>query len=80
MVIILNNARRVRLKNAVKYLEMAGEIVSSVSDIENDIVDNVPENLQSSDRYDMMVSCAESLEDAYEKLSVVINIIQNACK
>lgn len=47
----MNNKRRSTLNDALKLLEEASNIVSQVLDEEQDSFDNIPENLQDSDRY-----------------------------
>ena len=50
----MNNKRRDLLKLAVQLLERASGYVSQALDAEQDCLDNMPENLQSSERYEKM--------------------------
>lgn len=67
----MNNKKRILLKTAVGFLEKAEEIVERVSDDEQDCLDNMPENLQSSEKY-------ERMEDVIDNLDVVMGHIDNA--
>ncbi len=48
----MNNKRRERLRNALKMLDSVVGIVESVCDEEQDCIDNCPENLQNTDRFE----------------------------
>lgn len=50
------------------YLERASGIVSKVLEEEEDCLDNMPENLQMSEKYEMMESAIDRLEDAIEQI------------
>lgn len=60
--------RRERLRGALKLLDSAAHIVDSVCDKEQDCVDNYPENLQGTERFEQMESAVDSLNDALEKI------------
>lgn len=64
----MNNKRRESLKDAKMYLERASNIVSRVLDEEQDCLDNMPENLQSSERYERMEAAIDKLEEAIEQI------------
>ena len=50
----MNKHRRNKLSEAIGYLDNALQIISDVRDDEQDALDNIPENLQQSDRYSDM--------------------------
>lgn len=50
----MNRVRRELLKTANNYLEKASDLVSTALDQESDCLDNMPENLEASDRYEKM--------------------------
>jgi hypothetical protein len=50
----MNNTKRDKLKTVRNLLNQASNIVSEVLDDEQDCLDNMPENLQYSDRYERM--------------------------
>lgn len=64
----MNDARRKRLREAIMYLDNAASIVDGVCDSEQDSVDNMPENLQGTERFERMEDAVENLNDALEKL------------
>jgi len=68
---IINNKRRATLGKVLNYLERASEIVSDVQDEEEESMDNMPENLQNSYRY-------EKMEEAVDFLSDIVTSIDNA--
>ena len=74
----MNKARREKLKTAVGFLEIASGIVSSVQDAESDSVENVPENLQGSDRYSRMEEICEDLDEAVSNIDDAISKIESS--
>lgn len=75
----MNNKRRQELKKAISFLDKASEIVSEVLDQEEDSIDNIPENLQSSERYESMENVIEHLEEAENLLDEARDSINEAC-
>lgn len=74
----MNETRRRRLREAIRYLNNAASIVDGVCDLEQDCVDNTPENLQSSERFERMEDAVDNLSDALEKLEEAKDHIQSA--
>lgn len=74
----MNEKRRGRLKDALKMLSNAASIVESVCDSEQDCIDNYPENLQSTERFEHMESAVDSLNDALEKIDDAKGHIESA--
>lgn len=64
----MNAERRNRLRNAIRMLTSVAHIIESVCDKEEDCMDNYPENLQSTDRFEQMETAVDSLNGALEKL------------
>lgn len=64
----MNNKRRGILKEAGRLLERATSIVSTILDEEQDCLDNIPENLQVSEKYERMEDVIDKLEDAIEQM------------
>lgn len=60
----MNNKRREILRNAVRFLDSASNLISNALEQEEDCLDNMPENLQMSDRYEAMEAAIDHLEDA----------------
>ncbi len=74
----MNAKRRERLRGALKLLDSAAHIVDSVCDKEQDCVDNYPENLQGTERFEQMETAVDNLNDAAEKIEEVKESIQMA--
>ena len=50
----MNRGRRSSLKEATSLLDRAISLISDARDEEQDCLDNLPENLQNSERYESM--------------------------
>lgn len=74
----MNNARRDRLKDAIQLLNNATSIVDDVADKEGDAMDNMPENLQESERFSAMEEAVDLLNDATESIGEAIELIGQA--
>lgn len=64
----MNNKRRELLKSAVILLDRASGIVNNALEQEQDCLDNMPENLQMSERYENMEAAVDYLEEAASHL------------
>lgn len=64
----MNKLRRSKLSEAIVHLDSAIQIISDVRDDEQDAMDNIPENLQSSDMYNDMENAVDTMEDAIDEL------------
>ena len=76
----MNEAKRKTLRDAIQLLGRVIAIVESVCDKEQDAVDNYPENLQDTDRYEAMENAVENLNDAAEKLEEARGYIEAAVR
>lgn len=74
----MNNARREKLRGAVARLSDVHSIVDSVCDKELDCMDNMPENLQYTERFEHMEDAVDDLNEALEKLDEAKDHIQAA--
>jgi len=74
----LNKEKRNDLSTARELLDRAKGIVSSVRDREQDCLDNMPENLEGSERYSTMESAIDSLDDAIDKIEEAQDSIDEA--
>ncbi len=63
-----NNRRTMILKTAIPLLDRAYDVVYGVLDGEQDALDNIPENLQSSSRYEKIEDAISSLEEAMDNI------------
>ncbi len=73
----MNDKRRGHLKDALKMLSGAAAIVNSVCDSEQDCLDNYPENLQNTERFENMEASVDNLNDALEKIDEAKEHIQS---
>ena len=67
----MNNRKRGLLKESKMLLDRASDLISKVLEEEENCLDNMPENLQTSENY-------ERIEDAIDKLESAIEHIDNA--
>lgn len=64
----MNKKRRELLKTARPFLTQAANIIERAAEQESDCLDNVPESLQDTDRYESMERAVENLEAALEHI------------
>lgn len=74
----MNNKRRALLQKAIATLDSASGYVSTVLDEEQDSFDNMPENLESSDRYIKMETAIDKLEEAIEQIDSAKECLEEA--
>lgn len=71
----MNNRKRDRLKTAMKMLEEASNIIDAVREEEEEALENLPENLQDSERYESMENNVERLQDSIESIEQLVESI-----
>ena len=64
----MNNGKRELLRKSLTMISGAIELVSGVLYDERDCLDNIPENLSGSERYQMMETAIDNLENAIDYL------------
>ena len=64
----MNNGKRELLRKSLTMVGGAIELVSGVLYDERDALDNIPENLSGSERYQMMETAIDNLENAIDYL------------
>lgn len=74
----MNNTRRKDLNRILEELYSALQSLESTRDEEQECFENIPENLQGSEKYDNAESCVSYLDDACEGLNEIISNIENA--
>lgn len=72
----MNNKRRARLHNIINSIERISEQISFIADEELDSLENMPENLSDSERFERMEDNADKLNDAYVQLDSVAELIR----
>ena len=75
----MDKARREKLRDALRYLSNVILIVDQVCEKEEDCVENYPENLMGSERFEKMEDAVENLNEAMERLDEAKGFIQAAC-
>ncbi len=74
----MNNKRRDLLRLAISSLEQASEYISRALDQEQDCLDNMPENLQYSERYEKMENIISHLEESIESIDEAKTSVEEA--
>ena len=64
----MDNERRKTLREVSRVLSSAASTVERICERESDCLDNYPENLQGTDRYEKMEQAVDNLTEASEKL------------
>jgi hypothetical protein len=71
----LNKSRRTTIASASSLLDRARSIIEQVLQQEQYAMENVPENLQESERYASMEDCVDAMEDAIESIREAVRIL-----
>jgi len=71
----MNEDRRNAIKKAKLLLEESYNILNNVLDSEGEAMNNVPENLQFSNKYENMEQNVDALDDAISLIDDAINSI-----
>jgi len=74
----MNRDRRKMLNQAVLLINQAYRIVDNARDQEQDCLDNMPENLEYSYRYEKMEEAVDNLTDAVSGIEEVLEKIGDA--
>lgn len=74
----MNKKRRELLKSAMPFLTHAASIIEQAAEQESDCLDNMPESLQDTDRYEKMERAVENLEAALEHIENAQDCISEA--
>lgn len=74
----MNKKKRASLSSAVQMLEQAKNIVEDVAFDEQDAMDNFPENMQTSDKYEAMEDAVDKMEDAEQEIESAIDALNEA--
>lgn len=74
----MNKERRGSLKEATALLDQAADIITVARDDEQYCLDNLPENLQNSERYENMEKAVDDLEEALDRIDDVKSCISEA--
>lgn len=76
----MNDKKRSKIAKAVSLLEAALSIVEVVRDEEQDCFNNMPENLESSYRYEKMENAVDRLDDAVSSIEEARDALEEAAE
>lgn len=68
----MNLRRKREILKIQKELKSALERLEEIKELEEEARENMPENLQGSDRYEASEEASENLDDAYNELETAI--------
>lgn len=74
----MNEKKRDKLRDALTHITAAAALVDIVKTREEISIENTPENLQGTAKYDAMEEAVESMEDACDKLDEAKELIECA--
>lgn len=74
----MNNPRRKALQDLYNIILEAKEKLETVRDEEDEYKENIPENLQGSERYERAEAAVDSLADAIYSLEEALDSIEEA--
>lgn len=74
----MNKKRRDLIASAKPFLSKAAAIIEMAAEQESDCMDNIPESLQSTDRYEKMERAVDNLESALEHIESASECIDEA--
>ncbi len=74
----MNRTRRKCLANLSELLEELRISVETLRDEEQEYMDNMPENLQGSERYEVAEAAISNLDDAMDSIGDAISSIEEA--
>lgn len=74
----MNRERRKNIQSIIDQLEKLSGAIEEIQYEEEEYRDNIPENLQSSERYEVADEAVSSLESAISSLEEVIASLEEA--
>lgn len=76
----MNKARRKALDEVISKIEEAKELLENLQAEEEEYRDNMPENLQGSERYEAADAAVDNMSSAVDALDEAISSIESAQK
>ena len=73
----MNKARRSRVRAVVSTLTPLIDEIEDIRSEEEDVLENTPENLQGSYRYEETEECVDALSEAASNLQSVVESLEN---
>ena len=76
----MNSPRRKELKKIYDLISEAKNRLEIVKDEEEEYKDNMPENLQFSEKYEKSEEIVDNLDEAIDELDSILETIEEACE
>lgn len=76
----MNKQRRQEIQNIINSIEAIRPDIESVLNDEREYRDNMPENLQSSEKYDIADAAVDNLESATEAIESLVEYLSAAAE
>jgi hypothetical protein len=74
----MNKQRRKEIEDIIADLYILQERIETVKDEEEDYLYNIPENLQSSERYTKAQDNVDNLDSAYDAIDEIVSYLDTA--
>ena len=74
----MNKIRRKALNSIIEQLQEIQSNIEEIMDEEMEYKDNMPENLQTSERYEKSEEACSAMQDAIAEIDVVIDYLNTA--
>ncbi len=74
----MNKIRRKSLRDIIDQLEELRDALDTLKEEEEEYRDNIPENMQGSERYEIAEAACDNLDSAVDSLDEVISYIEEA--
>lgn len=74
----MNKVRRKELQNLFDIISEAQEQLEALRDEEDEYKENIPENLQGSERYEIAEAAVDALDSALDSLQDALDSIEEA--
>ena len=74
----MNKARRAEINRIIEAISVIKEDIEGVLEEETEYMDNMPENLQCSEKHEIAEEACSQLEEAAEYIDSVIENLENA--
>ena len=76
----MNNVRRKALREIIDRLSVIRSDLEMLADEEREYMENMPENLWGSERYEKAEEAVDNLDEALGSLEEIEEAIENACE
>ena len=76
----MNKARRKNLNEIYERISELRDLLEGVKDEEEKYKDNIPENLQNSERYEIAENACDNMDEALSILEEALDYIESAAE